>query len=94
MVKGAYLADLLSAAGVTGSNLKIDIITTDGYAPDHYKAITLSEIQDKAYFVAYDKSSDNGATWTGFDADKGRPKVATIRITATMTMQQHLVQPG
>jgi len=82
MVKGAYLVDLLASAGITGSGVKVDIVTTDGYTKDNYKQIPLSDIESQKYFVAYDKSTDGGTTWTAFsDADKqSTPVVATVRI--------------
>ncbi len=82
MVKGAYLTDLLASAGVNGSDVKIDLNTTDGYAPSHYMGLTLEDIAAKGYFVAYDKSTDGGDTWTGFsDADKqATPAISTVRI--------------
>ncbi len=80
MVKGAYLVDLLASAGITGSDIKVDIVTTDGYAPTHYKGLTLDQIQAQGYFVAYDKSTDGGSTWTEFsDIDKNSV-AATVRI--------------
>lgn len=81
-VKGAYLSDILTEAGVTGSQVKVDIATTDGYAPDHYKGITPDNIQSQKYFVAYDISTDGGTTWTGFsDADtQTTPAISTVRI--------------
>lgn len=81
-VKGAYLSDLLKEAGVAGSEVRVDIKTTDDYAPDHYQGITLDNIQSQKYFIAYDISTDGGTTWTGFsDADKQTPPViATVRL--------------
>lgn len=81
-VKGAYLSDLLKEAGVTGSGVKVDIVTTDGYAPDHYKGLTLETLESQKYLVAYDITTDAGATWTAFsDADKQTtPVISTVRI--------------
>lgn len=81
-VKGAYLADLLKEAGVTGSGVKIDIETSDGYQADHYKNISLSDLTAQHYFVAYDSSADGGTSWTAFsDADKQTtPVISSVRI--------------
>ena len=81
-VKGAYLADILLAAGISGSAVSINIKTTDGYAPVHYNNVTMGAIEALGYFVAYDKSTDGGITWTGFsDADKSSPAaISTTRI--------------
>ncbi|MEN6462693.1 MAG: S-layer homology domain-containing protein [Syntrophomonas sp.] len=81
-VKGAYLSDILKEAGVAGSGVKVDLTTTDGFAPDHYKGLTLDTIQSQKYLVAYDITTDGGTTWTGFsDADKQTtPVISTVRI--------------
>jgi len=81
-VKGALLTDLLKEAGITGSGVKVDIITTDAYAPDHYKGLNLETIESQNYLVAYDITTDGGTTWTAFsDADKQTPPVtSTVRI--------------
>lgn len=81
-VKGAYLKDLLTAAGVSGDSARVSIVTSDGYQPDHYKDLTLAEIEEKAYMVAYDISLDEGSSWNGFsDADKqDPPRISTVRI--------------
>lgn len=79
-VKGAYLTDLLEAAGVTGSAVTVDIITTDGFLPDHYKGITLADLEAQAYFVAYDVSTDSGTTWSKIEDTDDNGVVSTVRI--------------
>lgn len=80
-VRGIYLAELLNANGITDDNATIDITTTDGYAPDDYKGITLKEIKAQKYLVAYDESSDNGKNWTAIkDTSKDGKTSATIRL--------------
>lgn len=80
MVKGAYLVDLLEAAGVTGSEVKINIVTSDGFAPDHYKDLTLDTIESQEYLVAYDITTDGGNTWTGFSDEDNSGVKSTVRI--------------
>jgi len=82
LVKGAFLADLLAAQGIAGNGVTVDVVTTDGYSGPGYAGLTLENIASQAYFVAYDRSVDNGVTWTAFnDADKSTPPaIATVRI--------------
>lgn len=81
-VKGAYLADLLTEAGISGSGVKVDITTSDNFAGQGYKDLTLETIAKQKYFVAYDITTDGGTTWTAFsDADKQTtPVTSTVRI--------------
>ena len=81
-VKGAYLVDLLKEAGVTGSEVKVDIVTSDNFAGPGYKDLTLETLASQKYFVAYDITTDGETTWTAFsDADKQvTPVISTVRI--------------
>lgn len=79
-VKGAYLTDLLAEAGVTGSAITVDIVTTDGFQPDHYKGITLADLEAQAYLVAYDVSTDGGTTWSKVEDTDDNDVVSTVRI--------------
>ena len=86
-VRGIYLSELLERIGVSGENVKITINTTDGYedkadAAACYKNISLKDIADQKYFIAYDISQDSGESWEKIeDKDKTEiQNVATIRI--------------
>ena len=52
-VKGALLSSILEDAGA-GQNIKVTIITSDGYTKASYEDIPYSDIVDDEYFIAYD----------------------------------------
>ena len=80
-VRGIYLAEILNASGITDEAAVIDITTTDGFAPEDYKGITLKEIKEQKYLVAYDESSDGGKSWTAIkDTSKDGKTSATVRL--------------
>ena len=80
-VKGIYLSDLLTAAGIAGAQTKVTVNTTDGFEAKQasYRDIPLADISSKNYFLAYDAgtSADNMAAIA--DTDKNNVK-ATVRI--------------
>lgn len=75
-VVGIRLIDLLTHAGITGDDVRIAIDTTDGYRDKggSYENLTLADITDKAYFVAYDCNTEKIA-----DVDKNDVQ-ASLRI--------------
>lgn len=82
-VKGVYLADLLSAAGVSGDQVRVTINTTDGFEispkASSYRDITLTDLTGKNYFLAYD--AGESADTLAAIADKDKDNVeATVRI--------------
>jgi hypothetical protein len=65
-VKGALLSSLLADAGA-GTNITVNIITSDGYTKDSYQNIAYADIVAQNYFVAYDVGE--GTTTLGKIAD-------------------------
>lgn len=80
-VKGVYLTDLLTAAGISGDQATVTLNMTDGFESkqESYRDIPLAELNSKAYFLAYDAgpSADNMGAIA--DVDKNDVK-ATVRI--------------
>ncbi|MCL1805709.1 MAG: hypothetical protein FWG28_06915, partial [Clostridiales bacterium] len=80
-VRGAYLYDILKANGVSDAST-VTVNTTDSFESsgrgDDYCDITMAEIKDMKYFVAYDAGSD--ADSMAAIADVRNEITATVRI--------------
>lgn len=72
-VKGAFLDDILSDYGVVVESTKATLNATDGYEATEtsYKDITLKQIKDQNYFVAYQEWDAEAGAWKDIlDTDK------------------------
>lgn len=80
-VKGIYLSDFLAAAGISGDQAKVTVNTTDGFESKQasYRDISLAELAEKDYFLAYDAGSSAESLTAISDTDKNEVE-ATVRI--------------
>ena len=88
-VYGAYLGDILTASGISGDNLLLTVITTDGSSHTSYQDIKIKEITDRKYFLACD-------TWDGPGAETrtGINDIDVNNIQASLRIYRNNVTPG